>query len=502
MEETGLLNKFKKYSTANIFGYVMFIAYPLIFHDYFYDIVTCKFAVFIVVTIFFMIFTLIINRKNKKDDIEEKISLEEKIVFAMFWINAFSFFLSEYKIEALTGAEGRHNGIVTIIAYLIIYLCLSGLKIDKEKILFAVAVGSLLVSVLGILNFLNIDFLGFYDGLSMQYKQFYMSTLGHVNVYSSYFAITLPVVLLLYFQSEKRLWKFIFYFLAIINILGLICSGCESAIIILGTVFVCGLVRQKRILFSLWYVLIVTVVFLNRILVNYNNAQEEKREISRLMKCLSNNKVIFWMIIIGGILVLFDYVQKKHGKEKVVKIFVLSSISILFFGYVFFLVYFTFIDKERNLGKWATFLRINDEFGSYRGYIWRIVVTEFKELSFIKKIVGIGPDALYPFVCEKYGNEMYVVTDAYYDNAHNEFLQYLITTGVAGLGAYLAFLVVKIKTFINNRRVNISKWDEIILCSCICYFVQSVVNINQVVTTPLYVIMLCILNARECERKK
>ena len=201
-------------------------------------------------------------------------------------------------------------------------------------------------------------------------------------------------------------------------------------------------------------------------------------------------------LIIGfGILVILDLIRKSDKKDKIIKYMLVMASFVLITAYLFVLFYFSVVDKKTELGKWSGLLRINDEFGSYRGYIWRVVVEEFKDLSIIKKIFGIGPDVLYPLVYEKYGNDMYKVTNAYYDNAHNEILQYLITTGIAGVVTYISFLVVKVKKFISLKGQ--SEYNKIIMCSCVCYFMQSFVNINQVVTTPMFVIMLCMLNAEE-----
>lgn len=111
---------------------------------------------------------------------------------------------------------------------------------------------------------------------------------------------------------------------------------------------------------------------------------------------------------------------------------------------------------------------------------------EFRRLPLYQILFGIGTDTLYPYLAERYGEAMYNVTMAYYDNAHNEFLQYLITTGIAGLATYAAVLFLQIKKAVK-------KADKVILCGVICYLVQSVVNLNQVVTTPLFVVMLSML---------
>ncbi|MBQ3544682.1 MAG: O-antigen ligase family protein [Lachnospiraceae bacterium] len=494
MEDRETVIKADKSILITLLGYILFVVYPLIFHDYYYDIVTCKFFAFIAITIFFLVTFFALKRDNKTD-IDSNMHMEEKMVWLLFLINSISFFLSDYKLESLIGAEGRNNGMLTIGAYLVLYLCITSEKIKKERILIAVIIGSIPVSLFGIFNFIDIDLLGFYNGLSMQYKQFYMSTLGHINVYSSYFSITLPVVLAFYLNEKRWRWKISLFIASLINVVGLITSGCESAIIIIVVAVICNIIKNKEINVAKWYVLMVWALLLTKFLAMFNMNQNEKRQLSRFMVILSSNHIVFGLIIVFGILFIIDMIKKSDKKNKIIKFMLLGLIFIIISAYLIVLFYFSVLDKKTELGKWSGFLRINDEFGSYRGYIWRIVIEEFKELSFVKKIFGVGPDVLYPLVYEKYGNEMYKVTNAYYDNAHNEILQYLITTGIAGVVTYISFLGVKVKRFISLKGQ--SECNKIIMCSCICYFIQSFVNINQVVTTPLFVIMLCMLNAKE-----
>ena len=48
-------------------------------------------------------------------------------------------------------------------------------------------------------------------------------------------------------------------------------------------------------------------------------------------------------------------------------------------------------------------LRIKDSTGSYRGYIWRIVLTEYGKFDFFHKAFGVGTDALLTFFKNAYG---------------------------------------------------------------------------------------------------
>ena len=83
-----------------------------------------------------------------------------------------------------------------------------------------------------------------------------------------------------------------------------------------------------------------------------------------------------------------------------------------------------------------SYLLFNDEWGTHRGYVWRIAVEDYKRFPLIQKLFGYGPDTFgfvtrmnnYPEMVERY--------QELFDSAHNEYLQYLVTIGPVGLLAY------------------------------------------------------------------
>ena len=76
--------------------------------------------------------------------------------------------------------------------------------------------------------------------------------------------------------------------------------------------------------------------------------------------------------------------------------------------------------------------------------------------------------------------------------AHNEYLNYLITIGAAGLIAYLSVvggaIVRAEKSFSNQLSI-------VCVSAVICYSVQAVVNIAQPITTPLFILFVALTEA-------
>ena len=106
--------------------------------------------------------------------------------------------------------------------------------------------------------------------------------------------------------------------------------------------------------------------------------------------------------------------------------------------------------------------------------------------SFLKKLFGCGPDTLLLLLSENYNDRMLVT--GYVDNAHNEFMNYLVNHGIVGLGFYLAMIYVALKKCV--ARIGRSIVHGGLFAVVISYACQSVVNISQPLTTPFYFIIL------------
>lgn len=499
--EREVKNYISNYGLVKLYVYFMFLIYPIFFHNYYFDIVTCKYILFLIVTGIMFIISVFYIPENifKKIKMREiRFSVSDYFMFAFLIVNVISTLLSGDILYGLNGASGRNMGLSTVICLTFVYFLISRtFKLDETFYRIA-AIGSVLVSIVGILQFAGIDFLGFYDKLESSQKLFYISTLGHVDVYTSYFALTIPVLFIKYLHSTAPKEKFFYLTALITNGAGVVCGQCDSAyIVIFASIFltlIFGKCRDKRVRISeviLPFVLIEVIV---KALLKVNDNAKEVRIVSTFTKALFNDKAILILAVILGISILIEM-------KYVTDVMRFKNVYLLIMGvgivaYIILIICFTTIFKEADLGKFETILRFSDSYGSYRGYIWKVLVKDYRDMPFINKLFGIGTDLLRPYLVAKYGDKMYRVTNAYYDNAHNECLQYLATTGIIGLITYAGLVIASIKNALKNENL------RIILAAVLCYLAQSFVNINQVVTTPLFFIMLSLLNCREVLAEK
>ena len=92
-----------------------------------------------------------------------------------------------------------------------------------------------------------------------------------------------------------------------------------------------------------------------------------------------------------------------------------------------------------------------------------------------------------------YNGELFAYKNEITDCAHNVYLNYLVTIGITGAVSYIVMVVSSIvrgiKQGVKNKNV------MIFLSAVLCYGLQSIVNIDQPITTPLFILMIAILEA-------
>ena len=125
-------------------------------------------------------------------------------------------------------------------------------------------------------------------------------------------------------------------------------------------------------------------------------------------------------------------------------------------------------------------------YGSGRLTIWK------NTMKIVPKYfwVGSGPDT-FGYV---YPNQFQL---AYYDKAHNEYLQMLVTTGIFTLVAYLILLM---NLFIDGVMSN-SKLVWILLIGFLGYALQAFMNISVINVAPFYYIIIGFLSGLVSKQK-
>ena len=103
-----------------------------------------------------------------------------------------------------------------------------------------------------------------------------------------------------------------------------------------------------------------------------------------------------------------------------------------------------------------------------------------------------GPDTFF-FAFEPYFGQLQEYGNSSTDAAHNEYINYLITIGIAGLGSYLAFVGGALV-----RGFRSAKNNPAVLCcaaAAVAYLAQATVNIALPISTPLFIVFVSLCEA-------
>jgi putative inorganic carbon (hco3(-)) transporter len=313
------------------------------------------------------------------------------------------------------GYYSRFNGgVLSIISYVVLFYAFisnwqdiaeqSNSKEKPTRLFLATLFGtSIIVSVYGILERLGIDkHLWVQD---VQSRVF--STLGQPNWLAAYLVALLPVSLGAAVQSmrkDKKKWQFtattfFLLFITVLYYVTLLFTRSRSGLAGLGiaiAIFVTGLCITKQIQKTTMTVLAVVAVFL--VGITFFNGSN-----------------------ISQIDNLFSYQALKaklaptKQQEQPAQTAASSGTTLLEFG--------------------------GTESGTIRKYVWQAALTGWKATP-KNLLIGTGTET-FAFAFFEYKPKAHNLTsewDFLYNKAHNEYLNYLTTTGIFGIGTYLAFL--------------------------------------------------------------
>ena len=297
---------------STIYICIMFILFPLIMHNKLFDIVETKRNWFVGFTISFTILCLL-SALSTRQKIRLKPSLQDYFMLGFILINIFSYIFTSRKDIALYGTEGRAFGLFTIIFIGISYFLITRFCTINKYIFTGIMFGSSIVSVNGILNFFGIDPFGIYTHMASYQTDFYIATLGHTNIYSSFFSLTLPIGIVLYIKSINNKTQLFYLITSLISFIGLVVGNSDSGYITIGVILLTIplLLKSHIELVRLCFFLICGII-LSRLIGIMYVLMECERVIDSLTSILLMSNYILPIAIILLIFMLFIIIQIKQ----------------------------------------------------------------------------------------------------------------------------------------------------------------------------------------------
>ncbi len=505
-----------RHAIVNYYLVLMFSVFPLFATDAYFNIRHDKYNLFLALTgitlIAVFLITLYLNFDTNKeiqkspDDIwYKKLSVTDWAMLTFLGVCFISTLFSSSPSDAVFGTLGRNNGLLLMAFYVGAYFAVSRFFYKLEYIFLIFAGVSSAVYLLAVLNSIHIDPLGmfatFYENPERYAETIkdFTSTIGNKNLMSSYICVSLPVFITLSVHAEKLIYRVVYLLASALGFMSLMSADSDSGILGMGVIAVVLLIwYSKRIAHLKRYMLAITVMFASAKVLRfiYFLADDNTKGVDQFQQIFvySNTgyKLIIIFAVITAILYFIDFKKSDIVFSNAVPA-TLGIVAVLgFLGCIGIIIYFSCYDLTTDLDTWERLLRFNDSWGTHRGFMWIRSLWIFNDASFFEKLFGVGPDMFFSAFRPYFGDLMRY-GDSSTNAAHNEYLNYLVTVGFLGLGAYIVAIGSSIKNAVKSFSKN--PLAIVFISAVICYSAQAVVNIAQPITTPLMILFIGLTEA-------
>ena len=518
-----------------IYLFCIFSVYPIVFHNYYFDITKTRSDFFTAVTVGFIIAGLIVYSldfliSDKNNIISSGLKQNKDILWTLpetwmaFFVlaNIFAYLITvtdDGFIDSKAAFYGSNGRLMGLLMYLIIgamFIILGRFADIKLPVYVLFGIITLFSYCVAIYQHIDPDLSRFRNSryhpkgikaltelfphyvfnlknrINKKQYNIFISTFGNINIFASFIVISLACFICMFIFSKKLFYKI---FTGIIITVGgtvMMIANSDSAYIGVGAVmFFLFLLAYKdgKLLSFFMSLILLGIGNLGIVLINRYISEVMKKKYDKRGGFAEHLDRLDYALIILALLVLiylFVFViEKKFGdkldkinRNKVIIIFtcvvIALAVAVVIIGNILKIGAFTF----------------NYRWGTYRGYIWSKSVALFKNAPFRNKIFGYGNESLKALMNTYYHDEMIAVTKKVYDNAHNELLQYLVTTGICGVFAYLGLFVSSFVYILKNSKKEVIAY--ISLAVMLGYFVQGLINLNQPITTPLLFVFMAV----------
>lgn len=488
------------------FGW-MFIMFPLYFQNNYRDMGNAKFFYFRTYTTIYLSVALIaggfyliihIYDISWKSLLKRLNWLDRFVLLYMVGL-MLSYFTSDYRDAALWGANGWFMGVLPQISFILIYFFISRFFSFHKTFIWIMLVPSSLVYFLALLHRFSIDPLGMYNGLPKSTQLLFLSTIGQATWYSSYLCVLLPIGIFLFWYERGSFDRRILGAYCALGFATLVTQNSDSAFIAAGlvflTLFCCSF--ESNLQFKNFLQLTILCIGSMRIVGIFQLLFASRVPDLESLSFFMSKHPAFWVIL--ALLVLFyvwfikaiekDGLDITHCRKlrNTVVILVLISIPAML-GLIFVTTSGSLPESLAFLKK-SNYLNFDNHWGNGRGFTWKYSAQMFREFNWHQRLFGCGPDSFVSYTYPRHAELMNSFWgNSTLSNAHNEWLNIILTLGIFGGLSYVGLFLSGIVVFIKNR-----KDCPLLLgiaCCLLSYMGHNLFCYQQAVGTSLIFILL------------
>jgi O-antigen ligase len=487
-DETTLMQRLTSIYIAGLLGLL-----PLIVSGGYSDITATKSKSFYIMTIacivfagFGWLFVKFFDKQSLGKGFRKPGALDiSALLFGVFTL--MSSLMSDYQNDVWYGQHSRYQGCITILLYVVVYFVVSRNFSFGNGALIASAAAFTIVCTIGLFNCFDIDVLGIYSVIEESSRKICISTIGNVNFFSSYVCLLLPLVMCGFCQAKEKLSVAIYLSAVVMGTFGAMMTSSESfvagfagAVIIMDLIFLKDEDKAKRLIFISGTMYIVALIY--RLFCGF--VKEPNYKISDLLNVVTHPVVAIVILVV--LVAAYLAVTKEPRSVAIIRKAFIALVVLVGISGAAVVVMANTILVDADFGALDKFIKFTADWGTDRGEIWRICIDLYKNFSLEDKLFGVGPETLYKLTSVSGSFKNLIV-----DQAHNEYLQHLMTIGLVGLMSYIAIVVSACVTavkYLKNNSLGVA-----VFAGLVAYWIQAMFNIAQPFTTPImYLYIACI----------
>ena len=489
---------------VKIYAALMFTLLPLYYTENYYEILFDKKHMFIIISkvlVAFVALSLLIDlaillRKKElfstiKNELKS-ISLLDVVMILFAVTAAISCYLSEDFYGSLSGEQAWFVGTYNIVLGTIVYFIISRWFSGKSDIWVYVFAGTLAVVGIGVVDRLGYDFLIMHDEIPLQYNIF-ISTIGNVNFWGAYLSMMVPFFMLATIFLKSRFSRFLVRLLLLISYFSLYITFTNTTYlgIAVGMIFVVWYSlkdRRRMINLAINILLFVAAGGVAEFIWKHESLTPRPIDTDSVSLLLLSHRLYLAPIAVATVIFaaifIVDGIKDKDKLKRIrsaaAKILPIVWLVICGIGVAGAIVY--------------TVINYSLEIFNYRGSIWYFSVTGFCDGDILKKIFGAGPGLLDVVTRYQIENaDFYVVWDYLYNTAHNDLLEYLVTTGV--IGFVLKMLMYIAPYILFARKGDMGPQKAAVIAALTGFIGQGLVTGPYILTYVIYIVFLGFIGA-------
>lgn len=455
------------------------------------------------------------KKNNDKKEKEPPVSLTDIFVMLFLIINCISFFLTEYKEEALWGTSGWYMGFAMMLAFIGIYFLTSRFY-DRKIELFLPFMGvTAVVFLWGLLNRFSVY------PIDMQYdKVSFISCIGNINWFCGYWSVFFVIGIVLYIVTEKSSVRIIAAVHSVLSLAMGVVNGSDSAFISMGVVFFfLFLVSFRKTEYMKRWLeegfFLCGACQIMRVIALFGPEDPAQAEgvwaglnlVNPTIELMLGNLTLATLVVFILLRVLLEREDKKFIKNSVMEgespekqwIWTLmwlkyTAIGLTAAGAAVFLILLIINTRTPGiLGPLSKYriLLFDGSWGSNRGATWRDGLLIYQTFSLRERLFGVGQDcfSIYgysvPELAARFTEEW---PSSRLTNAHNECITFLVDLGVFGMLSFIGIFFSSFKRLVEKAKE--APVCYVFAASLLSYFFHNQFSFSQVMNIPYIFLML------------